>query len=62
MFKPYTVADSLWQMNFFMALQVSRLSALAYLTDPPAGTEPEELTDEAEEAAPAVSPRHRNAA
>ena len=62
MFKPYTVADSLWQMNFFMALQVSRLSTLAYLTESPAGTEPEELTDEAEEAAPAESPRRQNAA
>ena len=62
MFKPYSVADSLWQMNFFMALQVSRLSTLSYLTERPAGTEPEDLPDEAEEATPAESPRRRSAA
>jgi hypothetical protein len=51
MFKASNVADSLWQMNLFMTLQVYRnLSNLSYMavTHSPE-SEPEDWQDEAEE-------------
>jgi hypothetical protein len=47
MFRTYNVFDSVWQMNLFVALQVSRnLSGLNYLTSARTG----ESEPEAEEA------------
>ena len=55
MFKASNVADSLWQMNLFVALQVYRhISNLSYMavTHSPE-SEPEDWADEAEEPLPA---------
>jgi hypothetical protein len=60
MFKSYNVADSLWQMNFFMALQVSRLSTLSYLAEK--SSEAEEEPEIAEEEVSPAPLRQRNAA
>ena len=51
MFKTYNVADSLWQMNLFMAMQVQRnLSTLSYYAAPPS-IEDESHEDKVEEIA-----------
>ena len=59
MFKTYNVADSLMQMNLFMALQVFRMSNLGYLAV--AESEPEDETEQEEDRRP-VTRKQRTAA
>ena len=62
MFKTYSVADSLMQMNLFMALQVCRMTNLGYLAGAqPCVFEPEEEAEQAEDLSP-FAPKHRSAA
>jgi hypothetical protein len=59
MFKASNVADSLWQMNLFMALQVCRnLSNLSYMAvSHSPESESDDRAEEADEPRPAILDR-----
>lgn len=49
MFKTYNVADSLWQMNLFVAMQAYRnMSTLNYMAVPADESEEDELAEESD--------------